>query len=169
VILFSRPVLILTPWVLRFSGFAHFCLGYPEQALAYVNAAIAEAQTEQHRPSIAQSLAIKARLLCFLGDAKILAECADLLSAIGIDQGFPYWRATGLIYRGWALVAVGDFENGAALIQRGSQLVKLLAQLLGYRSAANQARLSFGRSASLREKVNARSVTARCLGLGCSP
>jgi predicted ATPase len=104
---------------LTFLGFAHFCLGYPEQALAYVNAAIAEAQTEQHRPSIAQSLAIKARLLCFLGDAKILAECADLLSAIGIDQGFPYWRATGLIYRGWALVAVGDFENGAALIQRG--------------------------------------------------
>jgi predicted ATPase len=64
-------------------------------------------------------LAIKARLLCFLGDAKILTEYADRLSAIAIDQGFPYWRAAGLIYRGWALVAVGDFENGAALIQRG--------------------------------------------------
>ena len=104
---------------LTFLGFAHFCLGYPEQALAYVNAGIAEAQSEQHRPSIAQSLAIKARLLCFIGDATTLAECADRLSAIGVDQGFPYWRATGLIYRGWALVAVGDFENGVVLIQQG--------------------------------------------------
>ena len=104
---------------LTFLGFAHFCLGYPEQALAYVNAAIAEAQTEQHWPSIAQSLAIKARLLCFLGNAKILTEYADQLSAIAIDQGFPYWRAAGLIYRGWALVAVGDFVNGAVFIQQG--------------------------------------------------
>jgi predicted ATPase len=104
---------------LTFLGLAHFCLGYPQQALAYVNAAIAEAQTEQHWPSIAQSLAIKARLLCFLGDAKILTEYADRLSAIAIDQGFPYWREAGLIYRGWALVAVGDFENGVALIQQG--------------------------------------------------
>src|SRR5262245_26434888 len=104
---------------LSFCGFAHFCLGYPEQALAYVNAAIAEAQTEQHRPSTVQSLAIKARLLCFLGDAETLTECADQLSAIGIEQGFPYWRTTALIYRGWALALVGDFENGADLIRQG--------------------------------------------------
>ena len=104
---------------LSFRGFAHFCLGYPAQALAYVNAAIAEAQTEQHRPSIVQSLAIKARLLCFLGDAKTLTECADQLSAIGIEQGFPYWRTTALIYRGWALAVVGDLENGADLIRQG--------------------------------------------------
>src|SRR5258707_15241078 len=104
---------------LTFLGFAHFCLGYPEQALAYVNAAIAEAQTEQHRPSIAQSLAIKARLLCFLGDAKILAECADLLSAIGIDHGFPYWRGGGHHYQGGGSVRGGGVEERGRLLPQG--------------------------------------------------
>ncbi len=104
---------------LSFRAFAQFCLGYPEQAFAYVNAAIEEAQTGQHRPSIVQSLAIKARLLCFLGDATTLTECAEQLSAIGVEQGFPYWQTTGLIYRGWALAVVGDVENGADLIRQG--------------------------------------------------
>jgi predicted ATPase len=104
---------------LSFLGFTHFCLGYPDHAMAYTNAAIAEAQSEQHLPSIVQTLGSKTRLLYFLGDEKILTEYADRLSALGADHGFPYFRAQGLIYRGWTKVAASDFDNGVALIQQG--------------------------------------------------
>jgi class 3 adenylate cyclase/predicted ATPase len=104
---------------LTFLGFIHFCLGYPDQALAYYTAAITEARREQHRPSIAQSLSMKARLLCFLGDAELLAEHAEQIFAIGVDQGFPYWRAQGLIYRGWAKVATGGFDHGISSLRAG--------------------------------------------------
>ena len=81
---------------LTFLGFIHFCLGYPDQALAYFRAAMAEAWSEQHRPSIAQSLAMKARLVCLLGDVGLLAEHAEQLFAIGVEQGFPVLASTGI-------------------------------------------------------------------------
>jgi predicted ATPase len=104
---------------LTFLGFIHFCLGYPDQALAYQTAATTEAQSEQHRPSILQSLSMKARLLCLLGDAVLLAEHAEQLFAIGVDQGFPYWRAQGLIDRGWAKIVTGGFDDGTSALREG--------------------------------------------------
>jgi predicted ATPase len=104
---------------LSFLGFIHFCLGYPGQALAYFTAAMAEAWSAQHRLSMAQSLAMKARLLCLIGDAGLLADHAEQLFAIGVEQGFPYWRAQGLIYRGWAKVAMGGFDDGISSLHEG--------------------------------------------------
>ena len=65
------------------------------------------------------SLSMKARLLCFLGDADLLAEHAEQIFAIGVDQGFPYWRAQGLIYRGRAKVATGGFDHGISSLRAG--------------------------------------------------
>jgi predicted ATPase len=104
---------------LTFLGFIHFCLGYPDQALAYQTTATAEARSDQHRPSIAQCLSMKARLLWFLGDAGSLVEPAEELFAIGVDQGFPYWRGQGLIYRGWTKVATGNFDDGISVLREG--------------------------------------------------
>jgi predicted ATPase len=62
---------------------------------------------------------MNARLLCLLGNAGLIAEHAEQLFAIGADQGFPYWRAQGLIYRGWAKVAIGDFDDGVSALREG--------------------------------------------------
>jgi hypothetical protein len=115
--LFKRPAFTRTQWAVTFLGFIHFCLGYTDQAVAYQTAAIAEARSEQHRPSTAQSLSMKARLLCLLWDAELLAEHAEQLFAIGADQGFPYWRAQGLIYGGWAKVATGGLDGGISALR----------------------------------------------------
>jgi predicted ATPase len=104
---------------LTFLGFIHFCLGYPDQALAYQTAANVETRSEQHRPSIAQCLSMKARLLWMLGDIGSLVESAEQLFTIGVDQGFPYWRAQGLIYRGWSRVATGSPGVGISLLREG--------------------------------------------------
>src|SRR5262249_33564152 len=34
-------------------------------------------------------------------------------------QGFPIWRARGLIFRGWATVAMGGFDDGISLLRAG--------------------------------------------------
>jgi hypothetical protein len=83
---------------LTFLGFIHFCLGYADQALAYQTAATAAAREKQHRPSMAHTLAMEARLLWLLGNRRLLAGRTEQLYAIGVEQGFPYWRAQGSIY-----------------------------------------------------------------------
>jgi predicted ATPase len=103
-----------------FLGNVLFCLGYPEQALARSNASIADARSLAHPPSLALSLSIGSRLLALVGDNAALDERAGELIAVAIEQGFPYWRALGTAYRGWATVKNGDVAEGISLLQNGS-------------------------------------------------
>jgi predicted ATPase len=100
-------------------GIALFCLGYPEQALAQSNAAVAEARTRAHPPSLAASLAISARLVALNGQDVALSERADELIAVATEQGFPLYRALGIIYRGWGKVKNGDVMDGMSLLSSG--------------------------------------------------
>jgi predicted ATPase len=101
-------------------GSVLFCLGYPDQALARSNAAIAEALRLGHRPSLAVSLAFDARLLLLLGDEAALSERATQLIAVSSEQSFAYWRALGTIYRGWVKSNDGEMAEGLYLIRSGS-------------------------------------------------
>jgi predicted ATPase len=102
------------------SGIDLFCLGYPDQALARGNGAIAEAGRLAHPPSLALSLSIGVRLLSLVGDNAALDECADQLVAVATEQGFPHWRVEGAIYRGWVMVKNGDVAEGMSLLRSGS-------------------------------------------------
>ena len=97
-----------------------FCLGFPHQALAQSNAAIAQARGLAHPRFLAGSLAIGVRLLSLVGDDAASEERADELVALAIEQGFPYWRSYGTIYRGWIKVRNGDVTEGISLLRIGS-------------------------------------------------
>jgi predicted ATPase len=101
-------------------GSVLFCLGFPDQALARSNAAIAEARRVAHPPSLAVSLALGARLLSLVGDNAALDELADELAAVATEQSFPHWRAEGAIYRGWVTVKNGDVAEGISFLRSGS-------------------------------------------------
>jgi class 3 adenylate cyclase/predicted ATPase len=101
-------------------GIVLFCLGFPDQAVARSNAAIAEARRLAHPPSLAVSLAFGARLLSLIGDSAALSEWVDELLTLTIEQGFPLWRTEGMIYRGWATTKNGDLAEGISLLRRGS-------------------------------------------------
>jgi predicted ATPase len=103
-----------------FLGIVLFCLGYPDQALARSSAAIAEARRLAHPPSLAQSLAIGARLLLLVGDNAVLDERVDQLVAVATEQGFAHWRAQGTIDRGWVKVMNSDVAEGTSLLRGGS-------------------------------------------------
>jgi class 3 adenylate cyclase/predicted ATPase len=100
-------------------GIVLFCLGYPEQALARSQAAIAEARRLAHPPSLASSLVLGAMLLLLGGDDAILGEWVEQLITLASEQGFPFWRAVGTIYRGWVTVKNGNWADGIALLRSG--------------------------------------------------
>jgi predicted ATPase/class 3 adenylate cyclase len=103
-----------------FLGNVLFCLGFPNQGLARSNAAIAEARSLAHPPSLAASLALDVRLLSLVGDNDALDELSKQLVSVATEQGFPYWRALGAIYRGWVEVKNGNVAEGISLLRSGS-------------------------------------------------
>jgi class 3 adenylate cyclase/predicted ATPase len=105
---------------LAFLGNVLFCLGYPDRALARSNAAIADARRLAHPPSLALSLSMGSRLLSLVGDNAALDQRAGELIAVANEQGFPYWRAVGTAFRGWAMVKTGDWAQGISLLRGGS-------------------------------------------------
>ena len=70
-------------------GIALFCLGFPDQALAQSNAAIAEAQRLAHPPSLAVSLGLGMRVLSLFGENAALEERVDQLVAVTTEEGYP--------------------------------------------------------------------------------
>jgi len=102
-----------------FLGIVLFCLGFPDQALARTNAAIAEARRVAHPPSLALSLVFGARLHSVDGDHLALRERAEELVAVAAEQGFRHWCAEGIIYRGCVKVKNGDVTEGISLLRSG--------------------------------------------------
>ena len=100
-------------------GIVLLCLGFPDQALARSNAAIAEARSLDHPPSLAAGLVIGTRLLCLYADYTALNERSEQLIAVAIEQGFPSYRAMGTIYRGWVKVNTGEVAEGISVLRRG--------------------------------------------------
>jgi predicted ATPase len=94
-----------------------FCLGFPDQALAWSSAAIAEARGLAHPPSVAVGLTFDARLLSLVGDNAALGERADQLFTLAIEQGFPFWRAEATSFHGWVKVKNGDVTEGISLLR----------------------------------------------------
>jgi class 3 adenylate cyclase/predicted ATPase len=101
-------------------GIVLLCLGYPDQALVQSSAAIAEARRLAHPRSLALSLSNGAIVLSLAGNNAVLSEWVEQLLAIATEQGFPYWRAQGTIYRGWVKVKNGDAAEGVSLLRSGS-------------------------------------------------
>jgi class 3 adenylate cyclase/predicted ATPase len=97
-----------------------FCLGYPDQALAQSSAAIAEARRLAHPQTLVGNLATGTALLSLVGEIAALDERAGQLVAVATEQGFPYWRAQGTIFRGWVTVRNGDVTEGISLLRSGS-------------------------------------------------
>jgi len=101
-------------------GIALFCLGFPDQAVARSNAAIAEARRLAHPPTLAAHLPLGIMLLSLVGDNAALDELTDHLVAVTTEQRFPLWGAQGAIYRAWVKVKNGDVPEGVALLRSGS-------------------------------------------------
>jgi predicted ATPase len=115
---------------LMWLGLDLFCLGFPDQALARSDAAIAEARRLAHPASLASSLTFDVRLRSFVGDNALLGERVNELVAVTTEQGFPQFGAVGTIYRGWVEVKNGDVAEGISLLRSGSTAFRVTGAAL---------------------------------------
>ena len=105
-----------------------FCLGLPDQALASNRAAVARARRLAHPPSLALSLGFGAILLSLLGDDAVIGERLDELAVVVAEHGFPVYRASEPILRGWLKVKNGDVAEGISLLRSGSTAYREIGQ-----------------------------------------
>lgn len=98
-----------------------WCLGYPEQALAQLEAAQRMGEKRPHPFSQVVSLHFGALLYQQRRDVEKVYTYATELVAICKEHGFSVWEPTGRIMKGWALQqdAGNTHEEGIALIREG--------------------------------------------------
>jgi predicted ATPase len=94
-------------------------LGYPNQALQKIHAALTLAQGLSHPHSLAVALDSGAWIHQFRREGQLTQQQAEATIALSAEQGFPFWLAFGTILQGWALVEQGRIEEGIAQIYQG--------------------------------------------------
>ena len=136
-------------------GIALLCLGFPDQAVAQGRAAIAEATTLGHAPSLAASLAMDARVLALAGNDAALDQRADQLIAVATEQGFPIYWALATIYRGLSRCRNGEVGTGISLLRSGAS---------AYSATGAETRISY-HAALLAEACEIAGETEEALSL----
>ncbi|MCP3961795.1 MAG: AAA family ATPase [bacterium] len=104
---------------LGYSGWATWCLGYPDHAQSLDRRALALADDLGH--SFSQAFA---RLLAtwqhqLRGDPEATREGAVSTSELSREQGYPYFLTLAEIFHGWARARLGEVEEGVVQIREG--------------------------------------------------
>jgi predicted ATPase len=94
-------------------------LGYPDQAVASIQAALTLAQQLAHPLSLTLALFWAAVLHHLRREAPLTQARAEAVMTIATDQEFPQQFAQAMPLRGWVLAASGQGEEGRAQIRQG--------------------------------------------------
>jgi predicted ATPase len=100
-------------------AWALWMLGYPDQALARTQEAIALAQDSSHVYSMGFALQHAAVIHQFRREVALVQERAEAIIALAHEQGFVQWLAGGMCMRGWALIEQGVIEEGISQLRQG--------------------------------------------------
>ena len=95
-----------------------WALGYPEQALSASDEALRLAEETSHSHTLAQALSLSAAFHLDRRDVPRTERLAREAVALATEHDFPYWRATGRLWCGWALVQQRNIEHGVAQIRQ---------------------------------------------------
>jgi len=104
---------------LAFVAMDLWLLGYPDQALARSQAALALAQTLSHPAASADALILAAELHLYRREAQPTRELAEATAALATEHGLPFWLTYGIIFSGWALAVQGRAAEGIERMQQG--------------------------------------------------
>jgi predicted ATPase len=94
-------------------------LGYPDQALAWNEAAVMLAQQIAHPFSLSFALSAAALFHQFRREVRLTHKRAEAAISLAKEQGFPHWIAHGSLLCGWALVQQGQAQEGIEQLHQG--------------------------------------------------
>jgi predicted ATPase len=107
-----------------FAARALWYLGYPDQALARSQEALSLAQQIAHPYSLGFALNGAAMFHQLRHEGRAVQEHAEATISLATAQGFPHWRARGVVLRGWALVQQGQVKEGIEQINQGLRAIR---------------------------------------------
>ena len=92
--------------------------GYPDTALKRSSEALSAARCSSDPDSIGVALHAHATLVWELGDPRMALGTAEELLALSAEHDMPLLMLIGSCWRGWALAAQGQVEEGITALQR---------------------------------------------------
>jgi predicted ATPase len=104
---------------LSYAAWALWYLGYPEQALKKIHAALSLARDLSHPFTFVAALHLASTLHQLRREAQAVQERAEAEMALCMEQGFAFFLAGGSKFRGWALVEQGQGKEGIAQLHQG--------------------------------------------------
>jgi len=108
------------PSALAYASCCTWCLGFPEQALKQSREALTQARELDHAFTLADVLSFAGCMLHEMRrDAPALKSDAEELARLATEERMPTWLPFATMRRGDALVMMGQFQEGMALIQEG--------------------------------------------------
>src|SRR5262249_52281341 len=114
----------------QFAALTLWLLGYPAQALARLQEALALAHELSHPYSLAFVRCWAAMIYQWRRDVPAVHEQAEAAVTLSTDQGFPQWASQGTSLRGWALALQGQAEEGLAQVHQGLAAVRAIGTAL---------------------------------------
>ena len=100
-------------------AFTLWMLGYPDQALASGRNAITRAQELAHPFGLARALNFASGIHLLRGEPDLAGSQAEAATSLAAEKGFAMWKRFGMRFRGWALMELGQLEEGRALLMEG--------------------------------------------------
>ena len=104
---------------LSYAAYAHWYLGYPEQALKSSRAAVASAQELALPFGVAYALDHAAELHQYRREEHTVQEQTSGVIALSTEHGYPLYAARGHMLRGWVLAEKGQTAEGITQIRQG--------------------------------------------------
>jgi predicted ATPase len=104
---------------LAFGAVALWLLGYPDQAVQRSRQAVALGRKLGQPSTLALANYFAAILRQYRREGPAVQGSAEVATAIATEHGFSLWLAGGLVLRGWALTAQGEWAGGIAQLSQG--------------------------------------------------
>jgi predicted ATPase/class 3 adenylate cyclase len=105
-------------------------LGYVDQARLRLNEVISEADRLEHAYTRAFVLSFACWVEWTSRSPEHVRRRAEEVVALSIEHNFPLWLAWGTAYRGWSSTALGQTQEGLALIKQGLAAVRATGTIL---------------------------------------
>jgi class 3 adenylate cyclase/predicted ATPase len=102
-----------------FAAMPLWLLGHPDQALARLHEALAVAHELARPYTLASARSLAGFVSQWRRDVPAVYEYAEAAVALATEQGFPFWAALGMSFRGWALAMEGQGEEGVVQARQG--------------------------------------------------
>jgi predicted ATPase len=121
-----------------YSGWARWCLGYPDDAVREIESGLRAAEEVGYRLGLANALTFASAVHCWRGDSEQLKACNERTLALAREEGFSYYIATGTFLDGLWLARNEQREHGLARMREGLDSLRAIEGRSTWRRFASE-------------------------------